>query len=175
MNKQIEAFITKNYYELLNIAKKITKGNDLTQDLLHEVIIQLYDKDKIILKKYDDNSIKYYIVAIMRTNWYSTTSPFYYRVRREMVKYVDITQCLEMEAEQESFEKEEILSILEQEWCELDWFHKSLFEMYMALGSLSKVSKKTRIPLTSVSTYMKQSKQQIKEKIAERLKNQRDI
>ena len=80
-----------------------------------------------------------------------------------------------MEAEQESFEKEEILSILEQEWCELDWFHKSLFEMYMALGSLSKVSKKTRIPLTSVSTYMKQSKQQIKDKIAERLKNQKDI
>jgi len=59
MNKKIECYITRNYYELFNIAKKITKKHNLTQDLLHEVIIQLYDKDKIILTNYDDNSIKY--------------------------------------------------------------------------------------------------------------------
>jgi len=41
MNKEVEQFITKNYYELLKITKKITKNHDLTQDLLHEVIIQL--------------------------------------------------------------------------------------------------------------------------------------
>jgi hypothetical protein len=172
MNKKVENYITTHYFELLQIAKKITKGHDLTQDLFHEVIIQLYDKERIVLKKYDDNNIKYYIVAIMRINWYSNTSPFYYKVRREFQMYSEITECLNMEAEQESFEKEQILSILEQEWTELNWFNKQLFELYLTLGSLSKVSKQTRIPLTSVANYMRQSKAIVKEAILKRLKEE---
>jgi hypothetical protein len=77
---------------------------------------------------------------------------------------------MEMEADQESFEKEQLLVILEEQFCDLNWFHKSLLELYMTLGSLSKVSKQTGIPLTSVSTYIKQSKAEIKLKITEQLK-----
>lgn len=165
MNKKIECYITRNYYELFNIAKKITKNHNLTQDLLHEVIIQLYDKDKIILTNYDDNSIKYYIVAIMRINWHSNTSPFYYKVRREFKMYSDLTEVLSMADDQENFEKQIIFDILEQEWCELDWFKKSLFEMYMTLGSMKKVSKKTTIPISSISNYLKESRNQIKNNV----------
>lgn len=171
MRKEVESYITGNYYELLKISKKITKGHQLSQELLHETFIQLYDKKDIVLKKYDDNSIKYYIVAVMRTNWFSNTSPFYYKIRRESALYTDLNEILSMEAEQESFEKEQLLLILEQEFCELNWFHKSLFELYMTLGSLSKVSKQTGIPITSVSTYIKQSKLEIKEKILQQIKN----
>jgi DNA-directed RNA polymerase specialized sigma24 family protein len=171
MNKKVESFITRNYYELVNIAKKITRGHELHQELLHEVIIQLYDKDDIVLSDYEDNTIKYYIVAILRINWYSKTSPFYYKIRKERSTYVEMTEALTMEAEQESFEREEILCILEEQYCELNWFHKSLFDLYMTLGSLSKVSKKTGIPLTSVSTYIKQSKAEIKINIIQRLKD----
>lgn len=171
MNKDVEQFINRHYYELLQITKKITKGHDLTQDLLHEVIIQLYDKKSINLKRYTDNDIKYYIVAIIRTNWYSVTSPFYYKVRREFKMYDDLSECLTMEADQESFEKEQLLCILEEEWCDLNWFQKSLFELYMTLGSLSKVSKKTTIPISSVAKYMKESKQQVKDNILKRLKD----
>jgi hydroxymethylpyrimidine pyrophosphatase-like HAD family hydrolase len=170
MRKEVEVYITKNYYELLSIAKKITKGNQLSQELLHECIIQLYDKNDIVLQKYTDNQIKYYIVAVMRTNWFSNTSPFYYRIRRESAKYVDLKEVMEMEADQESFEKEQLLVILEEQFCDLNWFHKSLLELYMTLGSLSKVSKQTGIPLTSVSNYIKQSKAEIKLKITEQLK-----
>jgi len=52
MNKKVESFITKNYYQLLTIAKKITKNHELSNDLLHEVLIQLYDKEDIILKSF---------------------------------------------------------------------------------------------------------------------------
>ena len=142
----------------------------MSQELLHECIIQLYDKNDIVLQKYTDNQIKYYIVAVMRTNWFSNTSPFYYRIRRESAKYVDLKEVMEMEADQESFEKEQLLVILEEQFCDLNWFHKSLLELYMTLGSLSKVSKQTGIPLTSVSTYIKQSKAEIKLKITEQLK-----
>ncbi len=166
MNQQIEKYITNQYYNLLTITKKITKNHELSQDLLHEVILQLYNKDNIILNEYNDDQIKYYIVAIIRINWHSNTSPFYYKIRKESAKYVDISQVFDLADEpQLEFENKIIFDILEEGWAELDWFRKSLFEMYMGLGSMKKVSKKTRIPISSVSRYINESRKQIKQYI----------
>jgi hydroxymethylpyrimidine pyrophosphatase-like HAD family hydrolase len=171
MNKSIETYITKNYYQLLNISERITKHHDLSKDLLHEVILQLYDRDEIILKSYDDNSIRYYITAILRTNFYSKTSPFYYKVRREHTMYVDLNSISEIESDQESFEVQNIYDILETEFSELNWFHKDLFTMYLTLGSLKKVSKKTTIPLPSISRYIKEARNEVKKNVLNKLNN----
>jgi RNA polymerase sigma factor (sigma-70 family) len=166
MNKEIERYITTNYYQLLSIAKKITKNHELTNDLLHEVIIQLYNKNNIVLQEYSDDQIKYYIVSIIRINWHSQTSPFYYRMRKESSKYTNIDDIYDLvDDTQLEFEKQHLFDILEQSWCELDWFRKSLFEMYMTLGSMKKVSKQTRIPISSISRYLKESKELIKTNI----------
>jgi len=165
MNCKVEEYIKNNYYILLGISKKITKGNELHQELLHEVIIQLYEKKIINLKEYDDDSIRYYITAVLRINWYSRTSPFYYRIRKERATYTELTFDMSYTTEQESFEKQELYDILEKEFTELDWFRKSLMEMYLTLGSLKKVSQKTTIPLSSISRYIKESKEQIKTNI----------
>ena len=176
MNKQVESYITNNYYELLKIARKITKNHDLTQDLLHEVIIQLYEKQHITLKFYDDSSIKYYIVSIIRINWISKTSPFYYKIRREFLKYDDFlsnvnpNSVFEVSEEQKSFEKQQLFSILEESWTELTWFHKSLMELYLTLGSVNKVAKHTEIPKSSIIKYIKESKETIKNNVIEKLK-----
>jgi hypothetical protein len=165
MNCKVEEFIKNNYYILLGISKKITKGNELHQELLHEVIVQLYEKKVINLKEYDDDSIRYYITAVLRINWYSKTSPFYYKIRKEPSTYTELTFDMSYTTEQESFEKQELFDILEREFTELDWFRKSLMEMYLTLGSLKKVSQKTTIPLSSISRYIKESKEQIKTNI----------
>jgi RNA polymerase sigma factor (sigma-70 family) len=172
MHKDVEKYITNNYHLLKTIAKKITKrDDDIHEDLLHEVILQLYDKDDIILKSYDDNSIKYYITAIMRVNFYSKTSPFYYRIRRERVMMsIDITTCWDMEYEQETFEAEELYQLLEANYAELDWFRKSLMDMYLTLNSSMKaVSRKTTIPIQSVSRYIKEARTQVKDNIIKKL------
>lgn len=170
MNSLIECYITRKYYELLNISNKITKNHELSQDLLHEVIIQLYDKDEINLKSYDDNSIKYYITAIMRINFYSKTSPFFYRIRKfSKIASVDISACYEMEADQEMFESEQLYELLEQEYCELDWFRKSLLDLYLSLNSLKAVSRVTNIPITSISNYIRDGKKQIKSNVISKL------
>jgi len=173
MRKEIESYITRDYYNLLNISKKMTRGDQLSHDLLHEVILQLYDKDDIILKSYDDNSIKYYIVAIMRINYFSKTSPFFYRIKRERILMnVDITTCWDMSYEQESFESEELYQLLEQEYCELNWFKKSLLDMYLSLNSSMKaVSRKTNIPIQSISRYIKETRQEVKTNIINKLNN----
>ena len=163
MNREIERYITNNYYQLLTITKKITKNHELSQDLLHEVILQLYNKDNIILREYCDEQIKYYIVSVIRINWHSQTSPFYYKIRKESAKYTNIDEIYNLADDtQLEFEKQQLFDILEQSWCELDWFRKSLFEMYLTLGSMKKVSKQTRIPVSSISRYLKESKDQIK-------------
>lgn len=169
MNKFVECFITRNYYELKSIAKKITKDEEMAHELLHEVILQLYDKVEINLKSYEDNSIKYYITAILRTNFYSKTSPFYYRIRKERMLFVEITDCLNMEVEQEEFESELLYQLLEENYADLDIFKKSLLDMYLTLGSLKAVSRETTIPLTSISNYINQGKAQIKNNVIKKL------
>lgn len=172
MNKTIEEYITKNYYNLLTIAKRICKTNtDIHQELLHEVILQLYDKERINLKSYDDNSIKYYITAVMRINYYSKTSPFYYKIRRErIIMSVDLSTCYDLSAEQESFETEELFELLEQNYSELDWFRKSLMDMYLVANrSMAAVSRKTTIPIQSISRYIKEAREQVKTNIINKL------
>lgn len=166
MNKEIEKYITTNYYQLLSIAKKITKNHELSNDLLHEVILQLYNKNNIVLEEYSNDQMKYYIVSVLRINWHSKTSPFYYKIRKESSNYVNIDDCFDLTDDtQLEFENQQLFDILEQSWCELDWFKKSLFEMYLTLGSMKKVSKQTRIPISSISRYLKESKEQIKNNI----------
>jgi RNA polymerase sigma factor (sigma-70 family) len=173
MNQKIECFITRNYYQLLGIAKKITKKDEETsRELLHEVFLQLYQKDKIILKEYNDDSIKYYITSIMRVNYYSQTSPYHYRIRKERLKYSELTEAMNMETEQETFESEQLFQILEEQYSELDWFRKSILDLYLTLNSLKAVSRKTTIPLTSISRYIKEGKAQIKNNVINRMNDE---
>lgn len=173
MNSKVELYITNHYYELLNIANKITKGHELSQELLHEVIIQLYDKKDIKLKKYCDNSIRYYITAILRTNFYSKTSPFYYKIRKEAQTYLELFDDFSYEPLYDivnveielALEKEKLMCILEEKYVELEWFEKSIFDLYIVMGSLKKVSKKTNIPVTSISRYIKEIRNKIKSQL----------
>lgn len=173
MNKEIENYLSTNYYQLYNIALKMTKQDPLTRDLLHECILQLYDKEVITLKNYDDNSIKYYLVAVMRINYFSKTSPFHYRIRRERhIMNVDVATCWDLSDEQEQFETEQIYKLLEENYSELDWFKKSLLDMYLSLNrSMKAVSRKTNIPNQSISRYINEIRKQVKTDIIKKINN----
>ena len=105
----------------------------------------------------------------MRVNYYSNTSPYHYRIRKERQRYTDLTEVLNMESEQEVFESEQLFQLLEENYAELDWFRKSLLDMYLTLNSLKAVSRKTTIPLTSISRYIKEGKEQIRANVLEKL------
>jgi len=180
MNSKVESYITNHYYELLNIANKVTKGHELSQELLHECILQLYDKKEIKLKKYCDNSIRYYITAVMKINYYSKTSPFYYRIKKEAETYRDFydemnyTPIYDFEDEEQSLalEKEKLICILETQYVNLEWFEKSIFDLYIVMGSIKKVAKKTNIPVSSVARYVKEIRIKIKNNIEEELRDE---
>ena len=162
MKIEIEQYIAKNYYELLNICNKITKHDTFAGDLLNDVLLQLYDKKEIKLNKLDDNNIKYYIIKCLTINWYSKTSPFYRKVRRESTLYNELFDVANLIDNEDIFKEHHIMEIVETEFTEMNWFHKIIFEKYLTLGSLKKVSVDTRIPLTSVARYVKETRQTIK-------------
>ena len=171
MKIEIEQYIAKNYYELLNICNKITKNDSFAGDLLNDVILQLYDRENIRLNKLDDNNIKYYIIKCLTINWYSKTSPFYRKVRRESTLYNELFDVSNLIDNEDIFKEHHIMEIVETEFTEMNWFHKIIFEKYLTLGSLKKVSMDTRIPLTSVARYVKETRQVIKLNTFRKLNN----
>lgn len=163
MKIEIERYISKNYYELLEICNKITKRDSFAGDLLNDVLLQLYEKKEINLSKLDDNSIKYYIVRCLTINWYSKTSPFYRKVKRESTLYNELFEVSNLIDNDDIINQHHIMEIVETEFTEMNWFHKIIFEKYLTLGSLKKVAVDTRIPLTSIARYVKETKTTIKQ------------
>lgn len=162
MTPEINDYITKNYYELLKICNKITKNDTWAGDLLNDVLLQLYEKKEIKLKKLDDNNIKYYIVKCLTINWHSKTSPFYRKIKKESTLYNELFEVMDRPTEDDIFETHKLLDIMEMEWTEVNWFNKIIFTKYLTMGSLKKVSVDTTIPLTSIARYVNETKATVK-------------
>jgi hypothetical protein len=169
MIKEFNNYITREYNTLLNISNKMTKNDSYAGDLLNDVLVQIYDKKELKLRTLDDNSIKYYIVAIMRINWFSKTSPFFRKVKRESALYNELSLVKEIVQQEDSLEEHKLMDLMEEEWAELDYFRKIIFEKYMVMGSLKRVSKDTTIPLTSIARYVNTAKEDIKHNIFKKM------
>ena len=170
MIPEIEQWVIKNYSELKQICLKMTKHSDWAEDLLQDVLLQLWEKDEIKLIKLDDNSIKYYIVRCITTNWYSETSPFYRKVKRESSLYSDIKDIADAPVDDNEQREHILMSAVEEEYGALGWFQKDLLSRYLILGSYKKVSIQTTIPLNSVHNYVKQAKVELKANVFKKLK-----
>ena len=68
MKQRITDYINNNFNELQKIVKNITRNDELGDDLLSEVVLQLYEKKEIVLHNYEDDTIKYYIIKIIKIN-----------------------------------------------------------------------------------------------------------
>jgi hypothetical protein len=87
-----------------------------------------------------------------------------------MIMNVDVATCWDLSYEQEEFETEIIYQLLETSYAELDWFKKSLLDMYLSLNrSMNAVSRKTNIPKTSISRYINEIRKTVKTDIIKKL------
>ena len=176
MNTKISDYINNNFVELQQITKRITQGHQLSDDLLQEVILQMYEKGNIELRGYTDDDIKYYIISWLKLNWNSKTSPFYYKIRKESRNYTELHPSFvnynSTEQEDEVISYEQMVTLVEEEFTELNWFSKRLMELYLTLGSLKKVSKQTTIPIASVGRYIREIKYEIRINVERRIKEE---
>jgi len=167
---EIERWVINNYTELKEICLKMTKHSDWAEDLLQDVLLQLWEKDEIKLNNLQDSSIKYYIVRCITNNWYSANSPFYRKIKRESSLYSDLKDISDLPVDDNEIDEHIIMDTLEEEYGGLGWFSKDLLSRYLILGSYKKVSIQTKIPLNSVHNYVKQAKSELKANVFKKLK-----
>ena len=156
-------YINKNYDLILQTAKNITKNHSDTSDLVSEVILQLLTKPPTVKKGQE----LYYMIKVLKLNWFSKTSRYHYNFRR---KIYDHNQSSEghsyienLEIEDEVYDESQYPSIewVKQSVNKLHWFSRDLFLMYIELGTLTNVSKKTTIPINSCGRYIKDIKNEL--------------
>lgn len=162
----------ENYNKLKLIVEKITKGNELSEDLFHDVLVQLSTNEKY--NKLNDNQKTYYFVRAITNQYYSLTSYFYrtYKKFRVIEIIPDITIAVEEYEDTPSIEW--INETLDEELINnpSSWYHIGLFKMYMELKSISSLHQKTTIPKYSIRLTIKIIKELLNRKwIEHKLKN----
>ena len=61
-------------------------------DIVHEVFLQIYSNPERLKELIDNKQLKYYFIRLCKNNYYSKTSKYYYKYKRQ---YKDIKPQLE--------------------------------------------------------------------------------
>jgi hypothetical protein len=159
-----------NYGELRQIAKNVSNGSELAEDLIQEVMIQLLPKQG--LDDMPDEQKKYYIVSVLKLNYFSKTSRFYYNIKKPTKDWFEFKPGWD----DEKMIVEEYVDFPDIDWvyCELHkdfhWWKVALFEMWLEHRSLVKVSALTTINKNTVGMHIRE----IKEELINRWDKQQD-
>jgi hypothetical protein len=162
-------WVQLNNQLLLNTTKNITKGYDNYDDLYQSVIEQLLKKGNK-LDDMDDKEKMYYFVRVVKNNFYSKSSPYYYQHIKNTTRLNYERDITNIDMVDEPYQEDTPdIEWVYKELDTLDWFSRDIFLMWMELGSLTAVARQTTIPLNSVGRYIKEVKQILNDKW-ERLK-----
>lgn len=148
---RVDNWFSKNYDKLKNICKSVSKENDV-DELLHFCIDKIITNEKFNNIEDDAGKI-YYFTRVVMNNWKSTSSPYYTTYRKQHSKIIDYNielPNIELDEEVEidlEWVKREIETLKIDEW-----YYGRLFELYIEEGcSLTKLNKRTTIPLAPLS------------------------
>lgn len=160
----MDKWFSYNYEKLKAICKSVSKENDV-DELLHFCIDNLITNDKFNNIVEDSGKI-YYFTRVVINNWKSTSSPYYTTYRKEKPRIIDV------DIELPNIELEEQVEIdldwVNKQLAEMkkgEWYYGRLFELYIEEGcSLTKLNKRTTIPLAPLSRDIKRVREILKAK-----------
>lgn len=161
----LNIWIENNFNELKKICSRIAKGQD-SDDLFQLTIEQFLNNRKSA--DIPDKEKLFFFARIARNNFNSNSSPYYHTYKK--FKFSEIENY---DIEYLSYEEPVIdLNWVKNELNQLDWYYKRLMELYIEEGcSISKLSKRTTIPLNSVSRDINKVRRLLNDKRKEELKN----
>jgi len=154
---ELNKWITTNYVELQHVVGRITNNHPDTDELYQEVMLQLLEKPEKINRLKDDQKL-YYFIRVVKNNWHSNTSPFQYH--RQKLKRTNIPY--DQQHGKTLVDDTYDVNTPDMEWVyhevnKMEWFDRDLFKLWCELGTYTKVSKDTTIPLNSVGKYIKKT------------------
>ena len=108
----IRQYIEKNYIEILNKVKAVTRNHQDTEDLLQDCILNLLEKGNDYTNQIvEDNKVQHYIIKMVHIQFNSSTSPLYTQYKKSSLKSKEIDAELieSLEDKQEIIEDSEKL------------------------------------------------------------------
>lgn len=149
----------ENFTELQQAAYRISKGSDLSEELLHhclEAFLVKRDVADIVAS----GGARFYLVRMMMNQWASTTSPFYNIYRRHNVEITE--DYIDPETEEEDYvgqTADQIRVALN----DLAWYDRILFDTFVQENhTVSSLARATQIPRTSISLSINRIRRHIK-------------
>ena len=165
-------WFNKNYDKLKLICKKITKQDDV-DELFHFCLEQVLINKKFASIEKEQERF-YFFSSVVKNNFYGHLSPYNQTYRKRV--WEELTE-LKGDVIDESYEKNDF----DMDWVtkELtlmkkgkDWYFGKLFDLYIEEGcSITNLSKRTTIPINSVSRDIRKVKQYFMEQKKRNNKN----
>lgn len=163
---------------LQKAAWNIAKGNDLSRDLFHEMLLSVYSKNEVEMQKnYDEGKLEFYCIRVMMNMYSSVHSEFYKKYRHindECIDFVKLDLLRLGHYEVQDTDTCRIVGIYDDVQNEVkvmsDYretlrpIERILHEMYhkMPKKSYRKLGKQVGIPYRSVGLHIKNANNKIK-------------
>jgi RNA polymerase sigma factor (sigma-70 family) len=155
--QQFEVLVEQHKGILYKVAKTYCQDESDRQDLIQEIMIQLWQAFPRYNPQYKTSTWVYRIAI-------NVAISFYRKYQRRKTKNVDLNDPTMYIAELENTEKEAQLQLLEQFIHELRDIDKALMLLYLEDRSQSEIAEIMGLSLSNVSTKVGRIKEQLKKK-----------
>ena len=144
MNEWIE----NNYKELVKICQSVTKNSEV-DDLLQICVEELLLNKKV--QTIPNDQKLFFFTRIVRNNYNSTKSKYHYQYRKFSWSDLDNVEIVDLPYYETEYNMQWVKNQIEK-MKQDEWYYGRLMELYIEEGcSITKLSKRTTIPINSVS------------------------
>lgn len=155
----------EEYNQFRKIALKICSSDERTEDLLHDVIIQLSRNEKFL--EMTGKSRTYFFVKAVSNQFYSNNSYFYRTYRKNTPN--ELPQIIREIPEEEYYDKPSLDWVRKELDKQLEkdkdfWYDKGIFELYLKHKKLETIHNLTQIPKYSLRDTIAKMKKWLKKK-----------
>jgi len=160
LNDKFHQIIEQHKGVLFKIAKAYCQNDDDRQDLLQEMMIQVWKS----LPKYNDT---FAITTWLYRICLNVAISFYRKSATRQHLNIPLVEELTSIRDEESNEKQEQLSLLEKFISELNDFDKALMLLYLEDKSHSEISEIMGLSVSNVGTKLGRIKEKLKKKFSQ--------
>lgn len=154
-------WIQNNYKELIKICKSVTKSDEI--DDLFQICIEEILRNKKVVDIPNDQKL-FFFTRIVKNNFNSTKSKYHYQYRKFNWVELDNMEIVDEEYEETEYDMEWVKKQIREIKSD-EWYYGRLMELYIEEGcSITKLSKRTTIPINSVSRDINRVKSILKNK-----------
>lgn len=154
----------KEYNKLKEVAIKICGGDERTQDLFHDVLLQLDSNQKYNLL--EEKARLYFFIKAMSNQFYSKNSAFFRQYRRmsfnELTNMGDTINEDYVDTPDIQWIKETLSN--ETKSNPNFWYEEGIFNLYIEHKKIESLHRKTRIPKYSLRKTINEIKVFLKTK-----------